>query len=168
MESIIQEFPQVQVWFAGPFKNILGEEEYLERLSPLIARFEKSGNWKFLGLLNPEQMAAFYPNLDILVLPSLNSTESFGLVQIEAMMNGIPVVASDLPGVRQPIKLHNFGKIFPVGDFNALSRAIIDLIRQRQKGKIGSIEIMKQYSPDFVAAEYENLAKEIYDSIRKV
>jgi len=116
-------------------------------------------------LLNPEQMAAFYPNLDILVLPSLNSTESFGLVQIEAMMNGIPVVASDLPGVRQPVKIHNFGKIFPVGDSIALSSAIIDLLEHPIKGKINSLAIKKHYSPNSIAANYENLVDEIRGSI---
>ena len=165
LDLIIQKYPNVQVWFAGPYRNILGEEKYLRRLSPIIAKFESSNHWKFLGLLNPEQMAAFYPNLDILVLPSLNSTESFGLVQIEAMMNGIPVVASDLPGVRQPVKMHKFGKIFPVGDSSALSSAIIDLLEHPIKGKINSLAIKKYYSPNSIAANYENLVDEIRGSI---
>ena len=71
---------------------------------PLIKHYEQTGNWKFLGNLDLTQMAAYYPNLDVLVVPSLNSTEAFGLVQIEAMLNGTPCVASALPGVRQPKK----------------------------------------------------------------
>lgn len=165
LDSIIQKYPNAQVWFAGPYRNIIGEEIYLERLSPVIAKFENSGHWKFLGLLNPEQMAAFYPNLDVLVLPSLNSTESFGLVQIEAMMNGIPVVASDLPGVRQPVKMHNFGKIFLVGDSSALTNSITDLLEHPIKGKINSLEIKNHYSPDSIVTEYENLVNEIKSSI---
>jgi glycosyltransferase involved in cell wall biosynthesis len=164
LDTIIQKFPNVQVWFAGPYKNILWEEKYFKRLSPLIAKFEESGHWKFLGLLNPEQIAAFYPNLDVLVLPSLNSTESFGLVQIEAMINGIPVVASDLPGVRQPVKTHNFGKIFPIGDSIALASAIIDLLEHPIKGQIDSQKIKQQYSPDSIARKYENLVNEISGS----
>jgi glycosyltransferase involved in cell wall biosynthesis len=166
LNSIIQKYPNAQVWFAGPYKNILGEEKYLERLSPLIAKFENSGHWKFLGLLNPDQMAAFYPNLDILVLPSLNSTESIGLVQIEAMINGIPVVASDLPGVRQPVNSHNFGRIIPVGDSGALTIAIIDLLDHPIKGKINSSAIKKLYSPYSIAVDYEGLVEEIKSSIK--
>jgi glycogen synthase len=56
-------------------------------------------------------MSALYPNLDVLTVPSLNSTEAFGLVQIEAMMNGVPCVASALPGVRQPVSMHGMGRI---------------------------------------------------------
>jgi len=165
LDVITQKYPNAQVWFAGPYQNILGEEKYLERLSPFIDKFVNSGHWKFLGSLNPEQMAAFYPNLDVLVLPSINSTESFGLVQIEAMMNGIPVIASDLPGVRQPVLIHKFGKIFPVGDSNALTRAIIDLLEYPIKGKIDSLALKKHYSPDSIAADYENLVDEIKGSI---
>ena len=165
LEVITQKYSNSQVWFAGPYQKILGEETYLERLSPLIAKFVKSGHWKFLGSLSAEQMAAFYPNLDILVLPSINSTESFGLVQIEAMICGIPVIASNLPGVRQPVLKHNFGRIFPVGDSSALTRAIIDLLENPIKGQINSLAIKKQYSPDLIAEEYENLVDEIQDSI---
>jgi len=164
LDLIIQRYPKTQVWFAGPYQNILGEEKYLQRLSPLIDKYVSEGHWKFLGLLNPAQMAAFYPNLDILVLPSLNSTESFGLVQIEAMMNGIPVVASDLPGVRQPVIIHRFGKIFPVGDSAALANAMVDLLDHPIKGRINSQEIKKYYSPDSIAAEYENLVSDIRSS----
>ena len=67
-------------------------------------------------------MAAFYPNLDILTIPSLNSTESFGLVQIEAMMNGVPVISSNLPGVRQPVLRHKMGRVIPIGDSKALAQ----------------------------------------------
>jgi glycosyltransferase involved in cell wall biosynthesis len=165
LDSIIKKYPNIVVWFAGPYQNILGEEKYLHRLSPLIAKYKNSGHWKFLGLLNPEQMAAFYPNLDVLVLPSLNSTESFGLVQIEAMMNGIPVIASNLPGVRQPVITHNFGKIIPVGDSNALITAVVDLLENPIKGKINSTELKERYSPDLIATKYEKLIDEIKGSI---
>ena len=117
-----------------------------------------------MGSLLPLEMAAFYPNLDLLVLPSLNSTESFGLVQIEAMMNGIPVVASDLPGVRQPIIRHKFGKIFPRGNSIALAGAVLELLENPIKGTNNQQEIKEIYSPDSVADAYEKLVLEIQNS----
>jgi glycosyltransferase involved in cell wall biosynthesis len=165
MDPILQKYPNAQVWFAGPFQNIIGEEKYFKQLSPIISNYAKSGHWKFLGSLSPDQMAAFYPNLDVLVLPSLNSTESFGLVQIEAMMNGIPVVTSDLPGVRQPILRHQFGKIFPPGNSTALAESVIELLDHPIKGKVNQQEIKDTYSPDAVAEAYEELVLEIQNSI---
>ena len=132
MDNIIKELPQAVVWFAGPYKNILGEEDYFNRLLPRILELEKRGNWKFLGLLNPEQMAAFYPNIDMLTIPSINSTEAFGLVQIEAMINGKPSIASDLPGVRQPVLRHKMGKIIEIGNAKALANAILEVWNEKK------------------------------------
>ena len=161
MEKITKELPQAEVWFAGPYKNILGEEEYFQRLQPKIIDLEKTGNWKFLGLLNPEEMAAFYPNLDMLTIPSLNSTEAFGLVQIEAMMNGKPSIASDLPGVRQPVIRHKMGKVIPIGDADALARSVIEIWEERSGQKSNPDLLREQYSPDSIAAQFEALFEEI-------
>jgi len=128
LEEIISKYPKAEVWFAGPYKNILGEERYIERLMPLIRRYQEKGNWKFFGLLSPLEMASFYPNLDILTIPSLNSTEAFGLVQIEAMINKVPSIASNLPGVRQPVIRHGMGEVIPIGDYKELAQPFFNIL----------------------------------------
>ena len=75
----------------------MGEQAYSDRLMPRVREYEVAGHWTFLGNLDPIEMAAFYPNLNVLTVPSLNSTEAFGLVQIEAMMNGVPSVPPRCP-----------------------------------------------------------------------
>jgi glycosyltransferase involved in cell wall biosynthesis len=127
LPRVLKDFPEALVLFAGPHKNILGEEQYERRLMPVIEQYQQQGHWKFVGVLNPCQMATFYPNIDALVLPSLNSTEAFGLVQIEAMTNGKPCVASSLPGVRQPVLQHEMGKVVPIGDSAALGEALVEV-----------------------------------------
>jgi len=161
LPRILQDHPRALVLFAGAYKNIIGEEEYARRLMPVIQQYEKSGNWKFLGNLDPQQMAAFYSNLDILVLPSLNSTEAFGLVQIEAMMHGVPSVASDLPGVRQPVLLHRMGKIVPIGDSKALAEGIIDVFGHKSDHFSNPEDLKDIYLPDTVARQYEVLFRTI-------
>ena len=88
LPRILDEHPQARVLFAGPYQNVLGEESYARRLQPLFEQF--SDHWTFLGTLDQQQMAPFYANCDLIVLPSLNSTESFGMVQIEGMLHGVP------------------------------------------------------------------------------
>ncbi|NPV86386.1 MAG: glycosyltransferase family 4 protein [Anaerolineae bacterium] len=157
LPSVIRVFPKALVLFAGPYQNIVGEQEYYQRLMPLIQRYEVNGHWRFVGTLNPRQMATFYPNLDVLVLPSLNSTEAFGLVQIEAMINGVPVIASDLPGVRQPVIMHEMGRIIPIGNSAALSAALIDILQGGKQDSTKCIEIARRYMSDTVAQAYEQL-----------
>jgi glycosyltransferase involved in cell wall biosynthesis len=157
LPKILEKYPNVQVLFAGQHLNVMGEQAYFERLIPIIRKYEQSGHWKFLGNQSPEQMAAYYPNLDVLVVSSLNSTEAFGLVQIEAMMNNVPCVASALPGVRRPVQMTGMGQVTPIGDAGALAAAILEILAEPQKYRRDPAEIARAYDPDSIAAEYEKL-----------
>src|SRR5687768_5422911 len=157
MPVILKKYPNAQVLFAGTYQNVMGEQAYSDRLMPRIREYVAEGHWTFLGNLDPIQMAAFYPNLDVLTVPSLNSTEAFGLVQIEAMMNGVPCVPSALPGVRQPVTMHGMGKVSDIGNAQSLANAIIDVLNEPEKYG-GDIEAIKRaYEPDSIAQEYEKL-----------
>jgi glycosyltransferase involved in cell wall biosynthesis len=157
LPAILNKFPNAQVLYAGQHLNVMGEQAYYDRLIPRIREYEKSGHWTFLGNLDPAQLSAVYPNLDVLVVPSLNSTEAFGLVQIEAMMNGVPCVASALPGVRMPVSMHRMGRVAKIGDPVSLAESVLDVLDEPQKFK-GDVEaIKKMYNPDSIAAEYEKL-----------
>jgi len=157
MPAILEKYPKAQVLFAGQYEDVMGELAYAERLMPRIRQYEANGHWKFLGILNPQQMAAFYPNLDVITVPSLNATEAFGLVQIEAMLNGVPSVPSALPGVRQPVLMHKMGRVSEIGDSASLAEAIIGVLDEADKYKGDPSELARQYDPDSVAAEYEKL-----------
>lgn len=157
LPKVLEKYPNAQVLFAGQHENVMGEQAYFERLAPTIRKYEQSGNWKFLGNQNPEQMAAYYPNLDVLVVSSLNSTEAFGLVQIEAMLNNVPCVASALPGVRRPVQLTGMGQVTPIGDAEALANALLEILAEPEKYRRNPAEIARAYEPDSVAAEYEKL-----------
>ena len=167
LPRVLKEYPNAQVQFAGSYQNIIGEEEYFARLFPKIQTYQASGNWQFLGNLNPEQMACLYPNLDVLVLPSLNSTEAFGLVQIEAMLNGTPSIASNLPGVRQPVKVHGMGKVVEIGNSGALGEALIEVIRNHEVYVFNPDVIRERYEPERIAEAYEELFKKIQHELQR-
>lgn len=167
LPKVLEVYPHAQVQFAGPYQGIIGEEAYFARLFPIIQQYQNTGNWKFLGSLDPKQMAMFYPNIDALVLPSLNSTEAFGLVQIESMLCGTPSVASNLPGVRQPVKIHGMGKVVPIGDSDALAEALLAIFKSPQGYQADREGIMKRYFPDTIAMEYEKLFAELQQKLKE-
>ena len=167
LPKIFEKYPNALVQFAGPYQNIIGEELYFQRLMPRIEQYQKDGRWRFMGTLDPEHMAMYYPNLDVLVLPSLNSTEAFGLVQIEAMMNGVPCVASNLPGVRQPVKIHGMGKVVPIGDSAALADAVLDIFAHPADFHRDPAEITQRYLPETIVMEYEKLFKNLFARLGK-
>jgi len=155
LPDVLAVYPEARVLFAGQYRNVLGEEAYARRLEPLFREYEE--RWQFLGVLNPAQLAALYPNLTCIVVPSLNSTESFGLVQLEAMLCGTPSIASDLPGVRQPVNQTGMGEIVPIGDAQALAEAIVRVVGDRARYVRPREEIAERWNTGRTVAEYEAL-----------
>lgn len=92
------------------------------RLRPLIGDDERI---RMLGLLRGRQIDDFYASIDVFALPSI--VESFGIVQVEAMMADVPSVTTDIPGGRSPVLETGFGRRVPPRDPAALARAINEL-----------------------------------------
>jgi glycosyltransferase involved in cell wall biosynthesis len=154
MPRVLERYPTARVLYVGQYQNVLGEEEYARRLEPLLRSLGE--HWTFLGVLDDEELAAFYSLCNVTVLPSLNSTESFGMVQVESMLCGTPVVASDLPGVREPTARSGMGRAVPPGDPEALAQALIEVLGAPGLYS-GSAEAIARYSSESVAIEYERL-----------
>jgi glycosyltransferase involved in cell wall biosynthesis len=167
LPKILERFPDARVLFAGQYLDVMGEQEYAQRLAPLLRRYQDRGQWEFLGVLTPLQMAAFYPNLDVLVVPSLNSTESFGLVQVEAMLKGTPCVASDLPGVRQPVKQTGMGRIAAVGSPEDLADAVIDVLAHPEQYVRPAEEVADMFSTKRTVSGYEELFAELREELKR-
>ncbi len=159
LPHVLQVYPKTRVLFAGQYQNVLGESAYARRLEPLL--HQHAGRWDFLGTLSSEELAAFYPNCDLVVLPSLNSTESFGLVQVEAMLHGTPSIASNLPGVRQPVMQTGMGRVAPIGDAQGLAEAIIEVLGNRETYIRPRQEIAARFSTARTADGYEALFKKL-------
>jgi glycosyltransferase involved in cell wall biosynthesis/SAM-dependent methyltransferase len=152
---ILQERPRACVLFAGPYRDIMGEAMYQRRLRPMLDRF--ASQWLMLGELNPAEMAAFYRSCQVTVLPSINSTESFGLVQVESMLCGTPVVASDLAGVRVPIQTTGMGELVPARDASALAGALLRVLRDPERYRRPPGEVARHFSTDRTCTEYLRL-----------
>ncbi|MCI0519124.1 MAG: glycosyltransferase family 4 protein [Chloroflexi bacterium] len=165
LPMVLQKFPQARVLFAGQYQNVFGEQAYAQRLAPLLQSL--GDHWQFLGTPPQEELAAFYHECEVTVLPSLNSTESFGMVQVESMLCGTPVAASDLPGVRQPVRMTGMGRIVPPGDAAALAEAIMDILESPEDFRGDAAEIARVTAPQAVAAAYEQLFMELFGERRE-
>jgi glycosyltransferase involved in cell wall biosynthesis len=154
---VMEKHPTARVLFVGQHENVFGEEPYARRLAPLIESLGE--HWSFLGTLDPDELSAFYHECEVTVLPSLNSTESFGMVQVESMLCGTPVVASDLPGVRQPVAISGMGRIVPPADASALAQAILAVLEQPERYRGDPDSFSHRFAPETVAGEYEGIFK---------
>lgn len=159
MPGVLKKHPTARILYMGQYQNVMGEEEYARRLAPLIQAL--GTHWTFLGTLSDEELAAFYQTCEVTVLPSLNSTESFGIVQVESMSCGTPVVASDLPGVRQPVRMTGMGLVVPPANAQQLAEALIEILDQPEKYHRDSQMVAERFSPQRIAEEYETLFNDL-------
>ena len=110
-----------------------------------------------LGPIKHEKLVNFYKVCDCLVLPSINSLETFGIVQAEAMVCGCPVVASNLPGVRVPVKITGMGEIAKVGNAVDLTNKIIKVLLNGKSSYSHLTTKTKEFDTNIFYNKYEHL-----------
>jgi len=92
--------------------------------------------------------------IDIFVLPSIN--ESFGIVQVEAMSFGCPVIAGDYPGMRVPIGISGMGVIIPLQNPEKLADAIIEITNNYEKYTQNQSKVISEFNIDKVIDQIMN------------
>lgn len=115
---------------------------------------------RFVGHVSDDELPFYYNLADLFILPSVNRGEAFGMVLIEALASGVPVIASDLPGVRSVAK--QAGMVFTPGKSLNLAQAILSFcgatdhearfVRARKVAE-------EEYSWDRIAAKLEEAYK---------
>lgn len=112
----------------------------------------------FVSDVSASQLPRFYTTADIFCSPA-GEGESFGIVLLEAMASGVPVVATSNDGYRQVIKNGQNGILTPVGDVEKLSRALAELIESSSKRKRLSkngLSFVRNYSWEKIAKQIES------------
>lgn len=125
LDAMLMLPKNVSLLFAGPSSG-LSEKAKLN--TQLLSRLQSESRFIGIGFLEEEDIANFYSSLDVFAFPSTNSFEAFGIVQVESISAGTPVVASSLPGVRTIVEQTHYGEIFSMGNSSELARAILKAI----------------------------------------
>ncbi|MGI8486100.1 MAG: glycosyltransferase family 4 protein, partial [Thermomicrobiales bacterium] len=152
-----ERWPHAADAFAGPYLDGRNNSPLLGPWDPYFEQYPQSTHK--LGVLSGQELADFYAACDVLVLPSINWTETFGLVQVEAMLCGTPSICSDLPGVREAVRLTGMGRTAKPGDANDLAAAIIDVIANRDRYVKPATEIADRFSLPVTIDAYEGVYK---------
>lgn len=118
VHGVLAEHPGARVVVAGR-----GDvEAAAARLSPPV-----SAAVSFLGGVSDGERVRLLARADVFVAPNLGG-ESFGIVLIEAMAAGAPVVASDIPAFRAVCEQGRLGRLFATGDADDLTRVVLETL----------------------------------------
>jgi len=133
----------------------VGKGDALKDSLCLAQELEIEGNVIFTGAVSARDLVAFYQISDLFVLPSLS--EGLPTSILEAMYFGIPVVSTDIPGVRDHFS--EFALLVSPRDEDALADAVHTLLTDRDLAKSlsrkGKALVASQYTWDRVTREYE-------------
>jgi glycosyltransferase involved in cell wall biosynthesis len=149
----------VKLWVAGR-----GDSSYLNELMHLIDKLGLINNLEFFGYVDEKTKINLLSRAHLLVFPSV--MEGWGLTVIEANACGTPVIAFNVPGLRDSIINGETGLLVPYGDIKALANAIIKVLSEdelRAKLSKNAIKWAEKFSWEKTAKEFEKILEKIID-----
>lgn len=154
LPAIVAAHPGARVLVAGP-----GDVEgTLESIAP-----ELRPHVQLLGRVSEEEKVRAFHSVDVYVAPHTGG-ESFGIVLAESMASGTPVLASDLDAFRRVLDDGRAGRLFPVGDADALAREAVTLLSD-PAARAGLAEAGRAYVRRFDWEQVARQVEEVYLSV---
>lgn len=161
IEYLIKAFKKVLNYEKKSYLIIVGAGTLSKKLKEMTLKLEIPDNVIFAGYAKDSDLPYHYSACDIFVLPSISEKEGFGIVQIEAMACGKPVICTNLPGVSEVDKDEVASIHVPSKDSEALANAIIELLEDEnlaiKKGANGRKLVEEKYTWDKVAKMTEKV-----------
>jgi len=145
--------------------NIIGDGNLKKHYEAMADELGIGKKVKFKGRVSQDDLISHYQSADTLILPSINSHEAFGLVLIEALACGLPVIASDLPGVRGVFEHKKQGLLVKRNNILDLQEKIDYILENEDVRENMSVEArqlaLKKYDQNLIADkildEFSNL-----------
>ncbi len=131
-----------ELFIAGNIKDI----RFKSYIKNILNAAKNNSNIKFLNQLSDKEKTNFFKSIDVLVLPSTNSLEAFGIVQLEAMSYGVPVISTDIYGVRTIIRNTANGYLFKKKDINDMYLKLLLLRINKNDPLIIKKSLFKHYN----------------------
>ncbi|MBO06271.1 MAG: hypothetical protein CMI58_04465 [Parcubacteria group bacterium] len=139
LEYLIKAMPEVIRKFRNTKLLVIGKGPAENKLKQLTKKLDPDRKIIFLGKMSNEQLPKYYASSDIFVGPSITTksgdTEGLGIVFLEAISSGIPVIGTNVGGIPDIIKNNKTGLLVEQKNPKELSKAIIKMISDNKLRK---------------------------------
>ena len=117
---LIESLRKIKVPFSA---KLVGDGVWKNHIQDLVNKYSLQDKVTIEGWKSPEKLAEYYRDSRVVVVPSI-WPEPFGMVGLEAMHHGRPVVAFDSGGICEWLDDHHTGRLVETGDINLFARAL--------------------------------------------
>lgn len=143
---------------------VVGDGDLRPHYEKMVADLNLKDQIIFVGSVASEDLPDYYNLADVVVLPSLDQSEAFGIVLIEASASGKPVVASNLPGVRSVVEYGVNGFTFSPGNAKELAEKINYFLDNpaaaKDFGKNGRQRVLEKYDLKKIGEQLEKVLRQ--------
>lgn len=154
LEVLLEALAQM----SGARLRVGGKGEELERYRQRARELDVADRVEFLGFVPDAELNAFYGSCHVFALPSNDARrEGFGLVLLEAMACGRPVVTTPIVGVAGDIEPRGVGRVVPADDPDELAAALQSLEDLQGMGRRARALVEERYTWERVTDDYEGL-----------
>lgn len=161
----VEHFVEAARYLPGVAFVVAGEGSSLEGMERLSRTLGVQDRVRFLGRISQENLPKVYAACDLFVLPSVSRLEAFGIVALEAMATGKPVVVADIPGVREVIEDGREGLLVdPVNPQDLalkMRRLVEDPELRKEMGRRGREKVLANFTFEKVADQILS----VYDAV---
>ncbi len=157
-----REFPQIEVWLVGSEEK--GKQKYTTLLQRTIQQLRLESCVKLVG--TRRDIPEILSGSDLLVLSTL-VPEAFGRVVIEAGASGVAVVSTRVGGVLDIIDHGENGLLVPPGDIPAMAKAIVEMLKDREKAKTFAVRLREKIEKQFTLDQMAEQTLTVYREVRK-
>jgi glycosyltransferase involved in cell wall biosynthesis len=123
---ILKAMPELLKKIPGLTLQVIGNNQNIGTMKKLVHQLGIGNSVEFFGWIHPEKISTYYRKASVFVMPSL--MEGFGLVFLEAMAQGLPVIGGNVGGTLELIRDGKNGFLVNPGDGGALVKKIREYI----------------------------------------
>lgn len=154
MPAILHQLPEAELW-------LIGDGPELPHLKRIAKKLGVNGKIRFLG--QQQNVSDWLQKTDVFVLPS--QVEAMPTVILEAMACGVPVIASNLPGLQDIISDGRTGWLVPPAQPQALAAKVVVALTEpdlRDSIRRASLELIEKYSINKIAVDYYEIYQQLF------
>jgi len=159
VEYLLKALPSIKDKLPNIYLNIIGKTDNntQENINKICSENSISNIVHMSGYVSSEDLPLYYAASDVLVLPSVSPLEAFGIVLIEALASGTPIIGANIPGVRSVVKSSKAGFLVKPKSIQDIVSVVTRVSKVKCFDKIARKSAEENYDWEIITKQIERV-----------